>query len=529
MSQNLTRSEKREQEEYLAICKHIRNATGPLVPNETAEQKAKRKAELLKDFTKFCKYYFADLMDSEFGYFHLETARRIEKDKNIFAVLEWAREHAKSVFTDVLLVFYLYAKGEVTGLVMVSANKDKASTLLSDIQAQFTSNELWMNDYGNLAAYGDWSAGEFSLTDDTGFWAFGRKQSPRGIRKRAKRPNLCIVDDLDDSEIVKNTDRVLDAKAWLMGDLYFALPIKACRFVMIGNRFHKNTILAHVVGDVEAGDPINENISFHSKVYALENPKTHKMDLQGQPAWKERYTRDEILKKMAVAKEAASMREFFHQHIEEGRTFKREWIQYTQAMPRAAYSDIVQYTDPSYKNTQQSDFKACVVVGKVAKGKKWTSAMKEGSIHILAAWVERTTPISMVRTMFDNYEQFPSLRSFIEANLIQDLLFNDEFHNEGVERGYHLPYKHDRQKKLDKISRIENISALFERGLVWFNEDARKSVGMQRLIEQLLAFPTGHDDGPDALEGAIQKLQRKDRKSSNSIRQGKYNRESSRA
>jgi predicted phage terminase large subunit-like protein len=214
--------------------------------------------------------------------------------------------------------------------------------------------------------------------------------------------------------------------------------------------------------------------------------------------------------------------------VQEGTTFKREWFQYHKALSREHYSDVVIYCDPSYKNTDQSDYKAIVVVGKVNGNKKWSSGIKQGSIHILAAWVERTTPINMVRAYYDLFEQFVNPRCFIEANMIQDLLFTDEFYNEGLVRGYQLPYSMDKQKKPDKIGRIENISPLFERNLVWFNEDNRKSVGMQRLIDQLLSFPTGNDDAPDALEGAIQKAQRIDRSQAKQTRMGKYIRNDSR-
>ena len=66
--------------------------------------------------------------------------------------------------------------------------------------------------------------------------------------------------------------------------------------IIIGNRIHKKSVLAHIVGDVEEGDPEKPKI-MHLKVYALENPKTHEMDLseKGVPAWKERYTREELM------------------------------------------------------------------------------------------------------------------------------------------------------------------------------------------------------------------------------------------
>ena len=69
----------------------------------------------------------------------------------------------------------------------------------------------------------------------------------------------------------------------------------------------------------------------------------------------------------------------------------------------------------------------------------------------------------------------------------------------------------DRRKKPDKFARIEAISPLWERGLVWYNEKLRNDTDMRAGIEQTLAFERGsraHDDGPDADEGAIYKLQK---------------------
>ena len=55
-----------------------------------------------------------------------------------------------------------------------------------------------------------------------------------------------------------------------------------------------------------------------------------------------------------------------------------------------------------------------------------------------------------------------------------------------------------------------------------FNEAERASPDMQTLVSQFLAFPFGHDDGPDAVEGAVYMLQGLDRSSKFSPRTGSY-------
>jgi hypothetical protein len=58
------------------------------------------------------------------------------------------------------------------------------------------------------------------------------------------------------------------------------------------------------------------------------------------------------------------------------------------------------------------------------------------------------------------------------------------------------------------------MQPLFERGIFFFNEAERNDSGTRRLIEKLLMFEKGtryHDDGPDAIEGAVWMLNYKTR------------------
>jgi predicted phage terminase large subunit-like protein len=175
------------------------------------------------------------------------------------------------------------------------------------------------------------------------------------------------------------------------------------------------------------------------------------------------------------------------------------------------YSDIEVYCDPSFKNTKGSDYKAIVVVGKAGT-----------RIDVLRAWVRQASITSMVGVFYDLHTDLESYARYsIEANFLQDMLL-DEFTIMAEELGYSVPIRADKRSKPDKYTRIENLSPLFERGLIAFNEDERSNPDMQTLLQQILAFPFGHDDGPDALEGGVFLLQGRERSTNFRPRTGRY-------
>ncbi len=494
----MIRSEQKEYEAWLELRKRIATQTAP-ERNETEREKRDRIAGLLKDFDAFCRYYFPHYMDAAFGWFHRKAAQEVKKRKDGFFILEWPREHAKSVFADIMLPMYLKACGELDGMMIGSASGDKANGLLSDIQAELMDNQRYIADFGEQFSLGNWQEGHFATADGVGFWAFGRGQSPRGTRNAAKRPNYGVIDDIDDKMIVKNDERVKEATDWVLADFYGALSIKGARLVIAGNRIHKKAILAHLVGDVEPEDPKREGI-VHIKVFAIEDEKRRPATPEhGRPAWHERYTMAQLTARMTKMGYRNARREFFHEHIEEGNVFRLEHMTWVKARPLREYDELITYVDPSFKDTKKSDYKGVVLLGRIGS-----------QLDVLWCWV-RQAAAAMVKAHYDCYERIQaagaSSRDYMEANFLQDLLL-DEYQAEGNVRNYQLPIRPDKRSKPDKYTRIENLEPLWQRGNLRFNEAERKSVDMLTLRDQFLAFPTGHDDGPDAVEGAVSLLQR---------------------
>jgi len=486
-------------------CRHIQEMT---VKSAVESQATidKRKAKSRKDYEYFTQYYFPHYtIDKETGrnipnaIFHNEWANEVLHNKNFFGVAEWPREHAKSVHNTIIIPLWLWINGELDGAIYTSKNEDSAKRLLADIQAEFEYNERLINDYGAQYNEGTWQDGDFITKDNCFFIALGRGQSPRGIRKGGKRPNLGISDDIDDDIIVNNQVRVQSVVEWLLGAFFGALDIRQSRFIMVGNRFHPKQILAHIVGDVDEGDPKREGL-YHSKVYATTNG-----ELTGDPTWWQKFTKEALHRRFNIVGSIMALREYFHKYVMKGKRFKLEWIRWDKILPLDKYDALVVYFDPSYKSTTSSDYKAIRFWGKVGIKK-----------HLIRSFVRQTTITQAVKWMYDLYESLPSnvkgsVEFWMEDVFLQDQFFAD-FELEAESRGYYLPIRGDKRAKPEKFARIESMTPTYERGHAIWNEEERKSPDAQNGLIQYLGFEKGsaiNDDAPDADEGAWEKLDKK--------------------
>ncbi len=477
-------------EKWLLQCKTIREATDTnRLKTETTKEKEQRIESLKKDYSKFVEYYFPHLATSKVGKFHIQAAKKILKTKNLKAVFEWARGHAKSMTFCCMIPMWLKARGELNVMVLVSKSNDKANQLLGDLQAELANNSRYIADFGLQFKFGDWREGEFSTTDGCAFFALGRGQSPRGIRKGAHRPDYIVCDDIDDDELVLNPKRVRKLVEWIQTALFGALDMGRGRFIIVGNRIHSNSVLANI-----------------TKIEGIYHTIINALDKNGRINWKEKYTLKEIQEAIQFMGWRNAQKEFFNNPISQGTVFKNEWIEYRK-ITKADYKNFVRiivYTDPSFKNTSTADFKASVALAVDTKGR----------FYILRCFVRQCTVSEMVRWHYDLFEEWHNLPvpiSFMmETSFAQDLLLQ-EFVKEGETRKMQLPIRKDDRKKPEKFGRIESISPLFERGILFWNEERKESPDFKAAVEQLLSIEQGTrtpDDFPDSLEGAIWQLQR---------------------
>ncbi len=461
--------------------------------SESKEAQRVRIERAKRDYAFFVSTYFPHIARTPCGKFQLDAAAYILRNRNTRAVFEWARGHAKSTHMGVFIPLWLKIQSErqFHTMVLVGKSEDSADRLLADLQSELEFNDLYIHDFGQQMKAGSWAEGEFTTVDGCYFTAVGRGQSPRGIKKKGRRPDYIVIDDIDDDELVLNEKRVSKATEWVLSALFGTMEAGRGRFILVGNRIAKKSILTNITARPGV---------YHTVVNIL--------DKKGRPSWFENYTLDEINAMRSFTGERNFQKEYMNNPMTEGAVFKQKDIHYGKMLPLKDYRQLICYTDPSFKNSATADYKATALVGKTP----------DGHFHVLKVFADQTSVSEMIAWHYDIMDYVGGrvpVKYYMEANFMQDLML-DEFAKVGNAVGQHVPITGDKRSKGDKFARIESMQPLFERGLVVFNEKEKDTPGMKVLEEQLLLFERGsraHDDAPDALESAIWMLAQRTRTS----------------
>lgn len=481
-------------EQWKKHCETVQNSTTINVA-ESEKDKLARIKKVRGDYAAFVDYYFPHYtVNPETGKttpcadFHIKAANKVKKERNLKAVFKWHRGAAKSTHLDIFIPLWLKCQEvkQLNVMVLVGKSEDNANTLLADIQAELQFNQRYIHDFGQQYNNGSWEDGEFVTKDGTAFFARGRGQSPRGLRHRSHRPDYIVIDDLDDDELCENPARVTRLTNWVKEALFGALDGGRGRFIMVGNLIAKNSVLANIA----ATDGVHVS-------------QINIWDKNGNVSWAAKWTPDEVKDIERFQGYRSFQKEYMNNPITEGAIFRQDWIKWGKLPDLKKFEELVLYIDPSFKGTTKNDYKAAKLWGKVGS-QLW---------HI-KAFVRQCSVAEMVRWLYDLYEwsleKGIAIKWYMEANFMQDTIL-DEFRREGDLRGYQLPISGDKRKKPDKFQRVEAISPLWERGFVTYNEDEKNDPDMLAGIDQTLAFEKGmrgHDDAPDADEGAIWYLQK---------------------
>jgi hypothetical protein len=478
--------DKKLLERYLNKLKLI-SENGKVNYTETEKDKDLRRERAKKDYKFFVEYYFPHYADCETADFQIEEANRLLKDKQIKLIEEWARGLAKSTHFDIFIPIWLHLfHDQLKCMLLVGKNQQSANRLLSDLQAEFTANEQIKHDFGSLVQQGSWEEGNFITKSGAAFYALGKGQSPRGLKNGPNRPDYIVLDDIDDDEECRNPRRVDQTVDWVLRALIPAMGSEITRFVMVNNRIAKHTVLTNLAANKEFK---------HRVVKALEK--------NGDPSWPAKYSKEFYNQLILVIGWAAWSTEYMNEPVTEGKIFINDYIQYKPILKLNQYSRIVSYWDVAYSESKTADCNAVVLAGLYGVEK-----------HIIKSYCRNSTMEAALRWMY-------GLNNNLPKSVIVEWYAESQFWNTAVdlamqtvakEFGYRLPiiFTEKPGKGANKYSRIVQMLPTFQRSEVYFNENELYNTDMQRGIEQLKSIEPGyktHDDFPDALEGATDKLE----------------------
>ena len=445
---------------------------------EDEADKLKRIVRLEANPEEWFKYYFPNYCYSEPADFHKKATRRVLANAEWYEVRAWSRELAKSART-MMEVLYLTLTGKKRSVLLISNSYDNAARLLLPYKMLLEFNQRIINDYEEQKREGDWSDGEFSTKLGVSFRAIGAGQSPRGTRKDEVRPDIVLVDDYDTDEDCRNPDTVDKKWQWFEKAAFPTRSIsKPLLVIFCGN------IIAEYCGITKAIE-----MADHTDVINIR-------DKNGKSSWPQKNTEEQIDRVLSKISYITAQGEYFNNPINEGKVFPK--LNYKKLQPIREYQFLVSYCDPSYKGTKKNDFKAVVLVG------RWRD-----EYHVLKVYCEQTTTANMLDWHYNFVEHVAGrvpVYYLIEYPTIDDM-FKLEVGYANKRHKSTLPLAADERVKPEKFHRIESLLEPLNRNeKLWFNIDLKDSHHMKSMESQfkaLSATSRAHDDGPDAVEGAV--------------------------
>ncbi len=464
--------------------------------NESEVEQKKRIKKLEANPELWFSYYFPKYTYATPAQFHIDATQRIIKNPEHYEIRMWSRELAKSTRT-MMEVFYLVLVGHpISGgrkpvrkkkkyCLLISNSFENACRLLAPFKANFEYNRRIANDYGNQDGSGKWQASEFITEGGASFRALGAGQSPRGTRNDEARPDIILFDDIDTDADCLNPEIIAKKWRWI-------------EEAAIGTRSVSEPTTIIFCGNRIAIDCCITRAETFADYVDVKNIR----DENNLSVWPQKNTEEHIERVLKQKSYAAAQKEYFNNPVMEGAIFKQ--LNWKPSLPINQYSKLVCYTDPSYTHT--GDFKATVLVGTY-----------NNEYHIIKAFLEQTTSATLLdwyRQIYKMIDGQNTCRFYMEDVFIQDTLVH-EVNNQRLSINPYFTLHGDKRKKPDKFTRIETmLEPMVRNGLLFLNENEKHNPHMARLENQFKTFAFGssaHDDGPDAVEGAVWILQEQQR------------------
>lgn len=437
----------------------------------------------------FLPVYFHQYMEYESAPFHKEMFNILADYEIKLAVFCAFRGSAKSTIITTAYVLWAILGVQQKKFIVICGQTDaKVRQYLLNLKYELEHNILLRQDLGPFVEDRD------SLGNATGLTLkkLGVKiivtsveQSIRGMRHNQHRPDLIIVDDIEDVNSVKTREGRDKAFNWLTGELIPAGNTKT-RIITVGNLLHEDSVLKRLQKKIE-----NNEMSHMRGVYR-EYPI---IDVDGNPLWPGKYPTKESIdaEREKTMNEVAWHREYLLQIIStEERVVHRDWIHQYIYLPKRELTQIAIGVDLAISTKDSADCTAIVTAYVYGHGKNM-------EIYI------RPNPINKRLTFPDQVE---TIISTISIAKITHLRVKTYIEKTGYQDAMVQTLQVRAQDIIgvspttDKRTRLSLTTSLMREGRILFPQ-----TGCEELIEQLLGFgKEKHDDLADAFSIVVLQL-----------------------
>lgn len=401
--------------------------------------------------------------------------------------------------------------------IIISDSSDQAEGFLDNIRVEFEENAAIREDFGDLAG-SVWRSNVLVTRTNIKIEAIGSGKKIRGRKHRNWRPDLLILDDVENDENVRTPEQRAKLDSWFKkavskaGDDYTDI-------VYIGTLLHYDSLLANTLKNpayraikyqaVISFSPADDLWQRWENIYTdLENDNREREALaffqehrdamlEGtQVLWEEKLSYYDLMVMRVSEGESAFNSEMQNEPINpDDCIFVQEWFDFyneAEVNFREQAFQFFGFVDPSLGKTKKSDFSAIITLAK---------HKASGYMYVVDADIERRHPDRIITDVLEKEKWLRATygRGYkklgAEVNQFQWFL-KEELAKASARAGLYLPIE-EVQQTSDKVLRIQTLQPDIKNRYIKFNHHHK------RLLEQLYHFPMGaHDDGPDALEGA---------------------------
>lgn len=453
----------------------------------------------------------------------MKDAKIISRAKGSRNVVAAPRGHAKSTnftFKDSLhAVLYGYKHY----ILILSDSSDQAEGFLEDIKTEIEENGNIIMDFGSLKGEKAWRSGIIVTKNDIKVEAIGSGKKVRGRRHRNWRPDLIVLDDIENDENVNTSDQRKKLKSWFdkavskAGDTYTDI-------MYIGTILHYDSLLSNVLKNPRyKAKTYRAVISFAKNeklweewegIYTNLFNERHEEDarifyeahekemLEGaEVLWEEKLSYYDLMEIRVAEGEASFNSELQNDPIDpDNATFNPEWFDYYEPEFMDFKSPdfiFVGANDPSLGKNKKSDTSSIINLA---------LSLSTGYMYVVDASVEKRKPdviiddvIEMSRRLKRDYK-----KGFFKfgVEIVQfQYFFKEVMAQRSVEEGEYIPIE-EIQSLANKQLRIESLQPYIKNKYLKFNREHKA------LLKQLEEFPMGrNDDAPDGLHMAVMTAQ----------------------
>jgi predicted phage terminase large subunit-like protein len=420
------------------------------------------------------KVFFPERFYRDFDPIHHEIFNLIDNSTSQLIAIAAPRGIGKTSINNLVLPAKSTLFQDKRYIVPVSASATAATMQSENLKYELTNNpEI-------VARYGDISTSVFSKeqyvvsvgSHETCIMPRGAGQQIRGMLFRNSRPDLIIIDDLEDPEQVQSEEQRRKLKQWFYADLMGCVDRgrKDWKIIYLGTILSENALLEEILEDPD-WDSVRLEIcddDFNTKAPNV-------MSSEEVRALADSYRRKGLIdvfmreyRNLPISKEDAAFKQEYFKYYDEGEA----------NLTRSPYVENLVIVDPAKTAKMESADSAIVCVG---------FNNQNGGIYVRDIVSGKFHPDELYEQVGDMVKRYncrvlgvevTGIGEYISYPIV-DYLIRKKIYVEFVA----LHAKGGKQEK-GKIERIRSLVPLYRQGIIFHNKNVTG-----KLEQQLLSFP----------------------------------------